>query len=215
MQYAEAPLFLFSKASYTESMQFTLRLHRAFMTAARLHEGQRRKTDDIPYVTHPYAAAFIISQHTQDEDIIVATILHDVIEDVAGYSSADMARDFGKRVASLVLQVSEPEKIPNMSQADERATWEVRKSHFINHLRKASPDALMIVAADKLHNMISMVDAYQRHGQDIFQKFNAPIARRQWFHGQVVDLINAKLDGPLPEELSRVYRETNQALGLE
>ncbi|MBI5037853.1 MAG: HD domain-containing protein [Candidatus Kerfeldbacteria bacterium] len=195
-------------------MQFTLRLHRAFMTAARLHGGQRRKTDDIPYVTHSYAAAFIVSQHTQDEDIIIATILHDVIEDVAGYSTQEMTRDFGERVTSLVLQVSDPEKVPDMTSADERATWETRKTNFIEHLRKASSDALMIVAADKLHNMVSTVEAYGRHGKSIFKKFNSPIVRRQWFHGEVVALVKQKLHNALADELEQVYREANRALDV-
>ncbi len=195
-------------------MQFTPRIHRAMVMAAQLHRGQRRRADDIPYVSHPYAVAWIVSHYTDDEDIIIAALFHDVLEDVAGYTTDQMRTDFGPRVTSLVQQLTEPEKRPNMTTEEERATWEERKRNFLEHLQQATPDALMVVAADKMHNMISMVEAYRRMGEQVWQKFNAPIERRQWFHGEVVKIIQEKIDGPLADTLLAVYSDTNEKLDV-
>ncbi len=195
-------------------MQFTSRIHRAMVMAAQLHRGQRRKADDIPYVSHPYAVAWIVSHYTDDEDIIIAALFHDVLEDVAGYTADQMRTDFGPRVTSLVQQLTEPEKRPNMTTEEERATWEERKRNFLEHLQQATPDALMVVAADKMHNMISMAEAYRRMGEQVWKKFNAPIERRQWFHGEVVRIIQEKIDGPLADSLLAVYTDTNEKLDV-
>lgn len=195
-------------------MQFTSRIHRAMVMAAQLHRGQRRKTDDIPYVSHPYAVAWIVSHYTDDEDIIIAALFHDVLEDVSGYSIQQMTEDFGARVSSLVQQVTEPEKRPDMTADEERETWEVRKKNFLNHLCQATPEALMIVAADKMHNMVSMVEAYRRMGEEVWQKFNAPIERRQWFHGEVVGIVQSKLQGELPKRLAEAYQAANRAFDI-
>ncbi len=182
--------------------------------AAQLHRGQRRKTDDIPYVSHPYAVAWIVSHYTDDEDIIIAALLHDVLEDVSGYTSQQMTEDFGPQVTTLVQQVTEPEKRPGMTPDEERATWEERKHNFLDHLRHATPDALMIVAADKMHNMVSMVESYRRMGEAVWQKFNAPVQRRQWFHGAVVGIVQSKLGGELPTRLAEAYQAANDAFDI-
>lgn len=82
--------------------------------AAELHKNQFRKGDsNIPYISHPYSVAFILAQYTNDENVIVASLLHDVLEDVPGYYRADMITEFGEVVTSYVEEVSE-QKDPNI-----------------------------------------------------------------------------------------------------
>ena len=82
------------------SLTWTPTLDRALAVAARCHAGQTRKDEPTPYIAHPVAVALIVSDFTDDEDVAVAALLHDVLEDVppSVYSAADMTADFGERV---------------------------------------------------------------------------------------------------------------------
>ena len=81
----------------------------ALKVASKAHRDQVRKGTDIPYISHPVAVALIIGEYTTDEDVIVAGILHDVLEDVRPsiYSEADMRGDFGDKITDIVKDVSE------------------------------------------------------------------------------------------------------------
>lgn len=81
----------------------------ALKVASRAHRDQMRKGTDIPYISHPVAVAMIVSGYTTDEDTIVASILHDILEDVEPtvYSETDMRNDFGDEVVKIVKDVSE------------------------------------------------------------------------------------------------------------
>ena len=78
-------------------MKFTPIITKAINTAATLHDGQERKGDGLPYIVHPFSVALILMEYSQDEDVIVAGLLHDTIEDT-GYTREQMEEDFGERV---------------------------------------------------------------------------------------------------------------------
>jgi (p)ppGpp synthase/HD superfamily hydrolase len=89
-------------------MKLTPKIQQAINLVSRLHAGQVRKGDDnLPYISHPNSVAWILSNYTNDEDIIVSGLLHDVLEDVKGYYYDDMVRDFGEKIAQIVKGVSE------------------------------------------------------------------------------------------------------------
>ena len=83
-------------------MQLTSNIEKAMRKAAILHDGQRRKGEGKPpYIIHPFAVAVMLSEHTDDENTIIAGLLHDTIEDT-GYSPEEMEKDFGISLASLL-----------------------------------------------------------------------------------------------------------------
>ena len=94
------------------------------------HKNQSRKISGVPYITHPMAVAGIIAEVTRDEEIISAAILHDIIED-CGVSHEELKKEFGERIANIVLQLTKPQ---NKSMIKSR-------------------EALMIKCADVLHNI--------------------------------------------------------------
>jgi (p)ppGpp synthase/HD superfamily hydrolase len=85
-------------------MKFTPTIYKAINLAAALHEGQESKGDGLPYIVHPFSVAMILMEYSQDEDIIVAGLLHDTIEDT-GYTKEQMKEEFGERVTSLVCDL--------------------------------------------------------------------------------------------------------------
>jgi (p)ppGpp synthase/HD superfamily hydrolase len=90
------------------SMSDTL-LANAFAFACEAHKDQRRKYTNEPYVNHCASVAARVASMVNDAEVVAAALLHDVIEDTQiGYEQLE--RVFGKRVADLVLQVTDPSK---------------------------------------------------------------------------------------------------------
>ncbi|MDF5821911.1 bifunctional (p)ppGpp synthetase/guanosine-3',5'-bis(diphosphate) 3'-pyrophosphohydrolase [Corynebacterium felinum] len=124
-------------------------LSRAYDTAERLHEGVFRKSGE-PYITHPLAVATIAAEIGMDTTTIIASFLHDTVEDCEDYSLEDLARDFGDEVARLVDGVTKLDKVA-LGAAAEAET--IRKMIVA---MAHDPRVLVIKVADRLHNMRTM-----------------------------------------------------------
>jgi len=184
-------------------MKLTPKIHQAMNLAAEKHLGQTRKGNGLPYITHPFAVAFILNDYTDDEDVICAGLLHDVLEDVKGYGYAKMERDFGWKVSGIVREVSE-DKNPDF-KGNERLTWEKRKKEYLKHLEKASQEALLVSAADKLHNLISMVELYGEKGDEMWLEFNASAEKTLWFYKECFLKIKKSLNNKIVKALKSAY----------
>ena len=123
-------------------------LSRAYDTAERLHEGVFRKSGD-PYITHPLAVATIAAEIGMDTTTIIASLLHDTVEDTE-YSLDDLTNDFGEEVARLVDGVTKLDKVA-LGAAAEAET--IRKMVMA---MAQDPRVLVIKVADRLHNMRTM-----------------------------------------------------------
>lgn len=169
---------------------WTPTIDRALAVAARAHEGQTRKDDPTPYIAHPVAVAMIVSDFTADEDVVVAAILHDVLEDVppSVYSADDMTAEFGTRVTDLVRGVSEEK-----TAGEEQRPWRERKEGYLETLADDSEECLLISAADKIHNLRSMVAAHGRLGDGMWGVFNAGPAEKLWFYRSIADTVGRRL----------------------
>lgn len=97
---------------------------KALAFAAERHGAARqpRKGTVFPYVVHPIRVAEILDRFGYGEDVVVAGMLHDVVED-AGVTYAELTSTFGKRVSTLVEKASEPDK---------SLPWRTRKAHTID-----------------------------------------------------------------------------------
>ena len=183
------------------SLTWTPTLDRALAVASRCHAGQTRKDDPTPYIAHPVAVALIVSDFTADEDVAVAALLHDVLEDVppSVYSADDMTAEFGERVTELVRGVSE-EKTAGVHTPP----WRVRKEGYLARLAEDSHECLLISAADKIHNLRSMVTAHERLGGDMWGLFNAGPEEKLWFYRAIADAVAERLgDCTASRELRR------------
>ncbi len=160
---------------------FSGRIERAVATAVEAHQGQTRKGDgQLPYIVHPVTVALILSRYTDDEDTIIAGLLHDVLEDTAVGEEA-IARQFGPGVLGMVKDVTEPD-LPGLS-------WESRKARYLRQLERAPRGSLLVATADKIGNLIAMVAAHAAQGDGMWERFNAPPAQKLAFYRQVHDLV--------------------------
>lgn len=188
-------------------MKLTERIQTAINFAADKHRDQLRKGDGLPYIVHPFAVAWLLADAGAEEDVVIAGLLHDILEDVKGYSFEDMKQQFGERVATIVRDVSE-DKDPNVV-SDEKATWQERKEKYLTHLRGASDDALLVSVADKIHNLQSMKRAYEVQGEALWESFNSPADKKVWFYEEVLKIAEGKLSTHL---LVRKLRQALQEL---
>lgn len=122
-------------------------------------------------MTHPYAVALILDRLGVAEDVLIAALLHDVIEDT-GATAEDIQTPFGTRVAELVSHCSEVK----LDAEGRKRSWEDRKRDHLAALDSAPVEAKMIVLADKLHGLVSIRDDLAE-GRDVWPLFNAPRAR--------------------------------------
>lgn len=182
-------------------------LQQAMILATTLHWNQRRKADRFPYIIHPYSVMFIASRYTTNEAVLCAALLHDVLEDVPSeqYSFSEMEAQFGKRVAALVVSVSEDKKA-GMSKEEEKKTWQQRKNSYLEKLKTATDEGtFLIAAADKIHNIQSMIDIYPVYGEELWRAFSAPKEKTLWFYDEVIRVLKAQFSSPIVTELETVY----------
>jgi (p)ppGpp synthase/HD superfamily hydrolase len=187
-------------------MKYTHRIEKALKKAAYLHRDQIRKSmETMPYITHPFAVAIILSNYTDDEDIIIAGLLHDTIED-ADYTPAELEKDFGKRVREIVMGVTETKD----DDEGKELPWKVRKEAYIAGLASDSRESLLLCAADKIHNMRNQLDDFDKDGDASFSMFNSTPEERMWYHRAVLDVLRSKLDSPILVEYQRLLKESSR-----
>ena len=168
----------------------------ALKVASKAHRDQVRKGTDIPYISHPVAVAMVIGKYTTNEDIIVAGILHDILEDVKPsiYSETDMRDDFGDKITDIVKDVSE-DKIAG----EPEKPWIERKKGYLAHLDNlANVEPIIVSTADKIHNLTDMLDEYERVGNRFWQRFNASKDDELWFYKTFLEIVQKKA---IPEKM--------------
>lgn len=188
-------------------MKMTPKIQKAINRAAVLHAKQIRKAGEIPYITHLVSVAIILSNYTDDEDILVAGIMHDTLEDVPGYFLENLEEEFGPRVANIVKGVTEERGLKD-------SPWLEIKRKYIENLKKESPEALMVSAADKLHNLTSLVEGYHEHGESFLTKFGSPKnGGILWFYGEVLRVLQENLNNKIVDDLGQTYKHAQEVFG--
>lgn len=157
------------------------KIEKAIVFATEAHAGTNRKGKNRPYILHPLEAMQIVAGLTEDEDVIAAAVLHDMVEDT-GTTAEEIEREFGKRVAALVASVSE-DKRKDRPAAE---TWQVRKQETIDRLRGASRDVKLICLGDKLANVREMKRDYETLGDQLWLRFNQKDKKMHgWYYGEI------------------------------
>ena len=161
------------------------RVSEAIAFAVKAHDGMRRKKSNAPYILHPMEAAVIVGTMTDDQDLIAAAALHDVVED-AGISIEEIEERFGKRVRKLVQSETENKR----DHLPPSETWRIRKEESLEDLKNAEDiGVLMVWLGDKLANMRSLYQDWKVEGDAMWQRFNQKDPREQaWYYRTIVTL---------------------------
>lgn len=169
-------------------IDLTPRFSQALEFARATHQGQLRKGTAIPYLAHPLAVASLALCFGADEDEAIAALLHDTAEDGGGESVLVHIRGtWGPRVEAIVRACSDSlTKDPRG-----KAPWRVRKEAHIAHLAKAPRSVQLVAAADKLHNLQSLLADLHAQGPEVWSRFKAGPEEQRWYYGACVDLLAA------------------------
>ena len=157
----------------------------AIAFAVKAHDGMRRKKSDAPYILHPMEAAVIVGTMTDDQNLIAAAALHDVVED-ADINIEEIEVRFGRRVRELVESETEDKR----ADLPPESTWRVRKEESLEVLKNTDDIAvLMVWLGDKLANMRAIYRDFKVEGNAMWQRFNQKdVAEQAWYYRSIANL---------------------------
>jgi (p)ppGpp synthase/HD superfamily hydrolase len=196
----------------TEERSPTVRLGRRFADAvayaAELHARQSRKgSGGVPYVSHLLAVAGLVLEDGGDEDEAIAALLHDGPEDQGGEATlAAIRRRFGDTVADIVEACSDTFETP-------KPPWRARKERYVAHLKKASPALRRVAAADKLHNLVSLLAEVRAEGAGAFDRFKTSTPSDQvWYYKACGAALVTDADSALARRVVDAAQELENAV---
>ncbi len=179
-------------------------LNEAIKFAINAHQGQFRKGTQIPYILHPMEAVTIVGTMTVDDEILAATVLHDVVEDT-DTTIAQIKEQFGEQVAILVASESE-NKRENLSA---ESTWKLRKQETIEHLKTASVATKMITLGDKLSNIRAIYRDYNAIGDELWLRFNQKDKNcHYWYYKSIAECLTELREHQAYNEYTELVEKT-------
>ena len=171
------------------------RFLKGFLFAAEKHAGQTRKTTTTPYIAHLMGVASLVLEFGGDEDMAIAALLHDVVEDCGGAPMLkEVRRRFGSRVAKIVDGCTD-------SDVDPKPPWRGRKETYLRHLKSADAETRLVSAADKLNNARSILSDYREVGESIWARFNGGREGTLWYYQALVQEFKRSKPNRLMREL--------------
>lgn len=184
------------------------RLQRAFRYAAEKHYGQARKKSRVPYLGHLMAVASLVLEGGGDEDMAIAALLHDVVEDCGGMPRLrEIRRKFGHRVARIVEGCTD-------SFGEPKREWVERKKDYLGHVKHADSETRLVSAADKLHNVRTILTDYRQHGESIWARFSGKREGTLWYYRALSDEFRRK-PNRITRELGIAVGELEQATRMK
>lgn len=181
---------------------YTYKIEQAIKAAALLHHDQLRKgAIQVPYITHLVAVMMILRDYTADEEMLVASLLHDTLEDT-DYTYPELVEDFGEGVAELVKTLTEPKTTP-----DQKNSWVEIKKAYANQIKKGPLPAVIIAAADKIHNFRSTVDEYFDNHDRFIKDFGPKFDQRLEAYQAIANAINSRLKDGIVHEFNQTFNE--------
>jgi len=181
---------------------YTYKVEQAIKASALLHQDQLRKGSiAVPYVTHLVAVMLIVRDYTQDENTLVAALLHDTLEDT-DYTAEDLRDDFGADIAHIVQTLTEPDRNKVV-----KIPWLEVKKTYATQLKKGPMEAVIVAAADKAHNFRSTVEEYHDDHMRFIKDFGPHLDMRLEAYQSIANAINSRLQDGIVHEFNHTWEE--------
>jgi (p)ppGpp synthase/HD superfamily hydrolase len=179
----------------------------ALSYAARLHASQIRKRTERPYIGHLLGVASIVIEYGGNEELAIAALLHDAVEDQGGLLRLrEIRRKFGKRVAEIVDGCTD-------AYSEPKPPWLERKRAYIARVGRESADVRLVSAADKLSNTREILHDVRVHGASVYERFTGKMDGTLWYYRALITAFRAAGNNPLIDELDRVVSELEAISG--
>jgi (p)ppGpp synthase/HD superfamily hydrolase len=172
-----------------------------------MHAQQTRKKTAIPYIAHLMSVSALVLEAGGDEDLAIAALLHDVVEDCGGKPVLrEIRKRFGQRVGRIVAGCTDSDNYP-------KPPWRERKETYLEHLRHADADVRLVSAADKLHNVREVLRDYRTQGELVWQRFGGKREGTLWYYRALAEEFQRHPGNWLVEEFNAVLAELERAVG--
>jgi (p)ppGpp synthase/HD superfamily hydrolase len=182
----------------------TERFASALLYAHEVHRGQRRKGTGIPYIAHILGVTAIAIEYGADEDEAIGALLHDAAEDGGGEATlAEIRARFGDAVGDIVLGCSDS----LVEDPEDKLPWRERKENYLAHLEHAGPSVCLVSAADKLHNVRSIIRDFREHGDEVWERFQGKRDGTLWYYETVAHALLQRYYSSLTRDLQREVDE--------
>jgi (p)ppGpp synthase/HD superfamily hydrolase len=189
----------------TTAPRLTEKFHAALTYAAEKHHRRTRKGGDIPYIGHLLSVSGLLIEAGGAEAQAIAALLHDAAEDQGGKETLLEIRErFGADVKRIVVECSD-------TFEDPKPPWRERKTSYIEHLKDASNDTILVSLADKVDNARAILRDFRRSGSESWQRFSVKDSNDHlWYYRSLLDVYQHKTDGWLVDELRRTLDELEE-----
>jgi (p)ppGpp synthase/HD superfamily hydrolase len=147
-------------------------INKAVYWARKYHGDQKRKSGE-PYYSHPLEVAYMVSEYKLNTDVIVASILHDIIEDTE-VNAKMILNAFGQRIAEMVdrltrdrpdgSKLSVGEILNNSYQEKDKEVLLIKlfdRFHNIQTIGSMTPEKQKKIAHETLQDIISLTTIFQ------------------------------------------------------
>ncbi len=182
------------------------RFRDALVWAAELHEEQKRKGGNVPYVAHLIGVASIVLEHGGDEDQAIAALLHDALEDQAHrMTPGEICARFGQKVEAIVEACTDGDAEEQRDR--DPARWRVRKQKYIDEIASKPAEALLVSMADKLYNARAILEDFREIGDKLWPRFTAGKEGNLWYYRALLTAFRARADNRLWHELDRTVSD--------
>lgn len=180
-------------------MNHTPQIKRAIQFVARKHHGHLRisstEEEPLPYITHLFSVALLVAEDGASDDVVTAALLHDTLEDT-DTTREEIVGAFNEHVAKLVEEVSE----------DKKLEWKERKEEYLAGMERSSNEAVLIALADKVDNVESRIEEYEKEGEAFLARWKRPNADYLWFYDEVFCIAQNRLpDHPLTKRYAEAH----------
>jgi GTP pyrophosphokinase len=145
--------------------------------------------------------ASLVLEAGGDEDLAIAALLHDVVEDCGGAPMLkEVRRRFGQRVAKVVDGCTDADTYP-------KPPWRERKEQYLRHLKTADADTRLVSAADKLNNVRSILSDYRAVGESVWSRFKGGREGTLWYYRTLLDIFLRHKRNRITRDLELAVRE--------
>jgi len=137
--------------------------------------------------------ALKLQKYNFSDEIIAAALTHDILEDT-DYPQDKLKEELGEDVLEIVKAVTNDDSLP----------WEEKKEKYVETVKNGPLGAKAVALADKIHNLESLLIAYEEQGSEMWKKFNRGKDQKIWFEKKVLQMLKETWDHPLISEYEKL-----------
>jgi (p)ppGpp synthase/HD superfamily hydrolase len=179
-------------------------IEKAVKIAVDAHWEQKDKEDNLPYIIHPIMVAVKLVNYNFSDEIVAAALIHEVLQETK-FPEKILRQELGDPVVEIVKTVSHDKTLP----------WDESKKKYIESVRNGCVGAKAVAVADEIHNLETLLLAYEEHGPVMWRIFSRNKEKKLWFENEMLKMIKETWDHPLIENYEYMVKRFAKLPGYE